>query len=61
MVSVLAVLDLSLVAVNTHQVQVFAKSMERLTKTDVLDSRVAAYFTGAVRPEARPLPDQQAR
>jgi transposase len=59
--SALAILGVSVVVVNPRQVRDFAKSTGRLAKTDVLDARVLAHFAEAVKPEPRPLPDEQAR
>jgi transposase len=59
--SALAVLGVPIVVVNLRQVRDFAKSTGRLAKTDALDARVLAHFAEAVRPEPRPLPDEQAR
>ncbi len=57
----LAVQGVPVVVVNPRQVRDFAKSTGRLAKTDVLDARVIAHFAEAVRPEPRPLPDEQAK
>jgi len=57
----LAVQGIPVVVVNPRQVRDFAKSTGRLAKTDVLDARVLAHFGEAVRPEPRPLPDEQAK
>ncbi len=59
--SALAVLGVPIAVVNPRQVRDFAKSTGRLAKTDALDARVLAHFAEAVRPEPRPLPDEQAR
>ena len=59
--SALAVLGVPVVVINPRQVRDFAKSTGRLAKTDVLDARVLAHFAEAVKPEPRPLPDEQAR
>jgi len=56
----LAVQGVPVVVVNPRQVRDFAKSTGRLAKTDVLDARAIAHFAEAVRPEPRPLPDEQA-
>jgi transposase len=45
--------------VNPRQVRDFAKAMGQLAKTDALDAAVIAHFAEAVRPEPRPLPDEQ--
>jgi transposase len=39
----------------------FAKAVGKLAKTDTLDAKVLAHFAEAVRPEPRPLPDEQAQ
>ena len=44
--------------VNARQVRDFAKALGRLAKTDRIDADVLAHFSEAVRPEARPLPDE---
>ncbi|MDA1279408.1 MAG: IS110 family transposase [Chloroflexi bacterium] len=59
--SALAVRGIAVAVVNPRQVRDFAKSIGRLAKTDVLDARVLAHFAEAVKPEPRPLPDEQAR
>ena len=59
--SALAVPGMPSVVVNPRQVRDFAKSTGRLAKTDALDARVLAHFAETVRPEPRPLPDEQAR
>ncbi len=56
----LVVQGVPVVVVNPRQVRDFAKSTGRLAKTDVLDARAIAHFAEAVRPEPRPLPDEQA-
>ena len=47
--------------VNPRQVRDFAKATGILAKTDRLDARVLARFGEAVRPQARPLPDESAQ
>lgn len=47
--------------VNPRQVRDFAKAVGKLAKTDTLDAKVLAHFAEAVRPEPRPLPDEQAQ
>lgn len=47
--------------VNPRQVRDFAKSTGQFEKTDRLDAAMLARFAEAVKPEARPLPDQQQR
>lgn len=45
--------------VNPRQVRDFAKAVGKLAKTDAIDAAVIAHFAEAVRPEPRPLPDEQ--
>lgn len=46
--------------VNPRQVRDFGRATGQLAKTDVLDAEVIARFAEAVRPEPRPLPDNEA-
>jgi transposase len=61
LVAELGVADLPVVVVNPRQVRDFAKATGRLAKTDVIDARVLGHFGEAIRPEVRPLPDEQTR
>lgn len=45
-------------AVNPRNVRDFAKSLGRLAKTDAIDARILALFAERVRPQWRPLPDE---
>lgn len=56
----LAGAGLPVAVVNPRQIRDFARATGQLAKTDVLDARVIALFAAAVRPAARPVPDQQA-
>ena len=47
--------------VNPRQIRAYARAVGQLAKTDRLDARVIALFAEAVRPAARPVPDEQAR
>ena len=47
--------------VNPRQIRDFARATGQLAKTDALDARVIALFAEAVRPIARPVPDEHAR
>lgn len=58
-VSALATADLPVVVVNPRQVRDFAKATGRLAKTDRIDAEVLAHFAVSVRPEIRPLKDEQ--
>ena len=49
---------LSVAVVNPRQVRDFAKSINRLAKTDNIDAVVLAKFAKAVQPEARPIKDE---
>jgi transposase len=59
--SALLAAGLPVVVVNPRQVRDFAKALGRLAKTDALDAAVLARFAAAIRPELRPMPDEQAR
>lgn len=47
------------VAVNPRQARDFAKAIGRLAKTDAIDAAVLALFADRIRPEVRPLRDEQ--
>lgn len=57
----LAAADLPVVVVNPRQVRDFAKAQGRLAKTDRIDALVLANFGRAMRPQVRPLKDEQTR
>lgn len=61
LVAALAAAQLPVVVVNPRQVRKFAESLGQLAKTDRLDAHLLARFGEAVRPQIRPLPDEQAR
>jgi transposase len=52
---------LPLAVVNPRQIRDFARATGKLAKTDALDAAAIAHFAEAVRPEPRPLPDEQAQ
>ena len=56
----LAAAGLPVAIVNPRQVRKFAGALGRLAKTDAIDAAVIAHFAQAVRPTARPLPDDLA-
>ena len=56
---VLAAAGVPVVVVNPRQVRDFAKATGRLAKTDALDAQTLAHFAEVIRPELRPLPDEQ--
>jgi transposase len=53
--------DLPAMAVNPRNVRDFARSLGKLAKTDRIDAIVLARFAQAVRPELRPIADEQTR
>ena len=57
----LAAAGLRVAVVNPRQVRDFAKATGRLAKTDRIDARVIAAFGEAIKPEIRPLADEDAR
>lgn len=57
--SSLSVAGLPVVVVNPRQVRNFAKALGKLAKTDAIDALVIARFAEAVKPEVRPLQDDQ--
>ena len=59
-VTALALRGIPVAVVNPRQVRDFAKALGRLAKTDAIDAEVLARFGEAVRPEPRPIPDEQA-
>src|SRR6202158_5022220 len=59
--SALAAAGIAVAIVNPRQVRDFARATGRLAKTDRLDAEVLARFGEAIRPEARPLANEQAQ
>ena len=57
----LATAGLPLVVMNPRQIRSFAQAVGLKAKTDPLDAAVIARFGQAIRPEPRPLADEQAR
>lgn len=45
--------------VNPREVRDFAKATKKLAKTDSIDAQVLAHFAAAIKPEPRPLSDEQ--
>ncbi len=60
-VAALAAAGLPVAVVNPRQARDFARATGKLAKTDELDARALAHFAEAVKPEVRPVPDEQAR
>jgi transposase len=59
--ALLASAGLPVAVVNPRQIRDYARAIGQLAKTDTLDARVIALFAEAVRPAARPVPDEQAQ
>ena len=57
----LAGAQLPLVVINPAQIRHFAQAVGKRAKSDPIDAAVIARFAEAVKPEPRPLPDQEAR
>lgn len=53
--------DMPVAVVNPRQARDFARATGKLAKTDAIDAAALAHFAEAVRPEVRPLPDEQTR
>jgi transposase len=60
-VAALAGAGLPVSAVNPRQARDFAKGFGLLAKTDAVDAAALALFAEKVRPQPRPLPDEQAQ
>jgi transposase len=60
-VAALGAAGLPVIVVNPRQVRSFAKAVGRLAKTDVIDAQVLALFAATIKPELRPLKDEQTR
>jgi transposase len=58
--SALAAARLPLAVVNPRQIRDFARAIGRLAKTDALDAEVIAHFAEAVRPDPRPVAEEEA-
>jgi transposase len=55
----LAAATLPVIVINPRQVRDFAKASARLAKTDRIDAAVLVAFAQAIKPEVRPLKDEQ--
>ena len=58
-VAALGSASLPVIVVNPRQIRDFAKALGRIAKTDRIDAQVLALFGAAIRPELRPLKDEQ--
>ena len=47
--------------VNPRETRDFARATKKLAKTDRIDAKVLAHFAAAIRPEPRPMSDEQAQ
>lgn len=61
LVAALGRAKLPVVVVNPRQARDFAKAIGRLAKTDSIDADVLAQFGEAVKPEVRPLKDEDSQ
>lgn len=61
LVSALAVVGLPVAVINPRQARDFAKAIGYLAKTDQVDAFVLAKFGSMVKPEPRPIKDEQLR
>ena len=59
LVAELGAAQLPVVVVNPRQVRDFARATGQLAKTDALYARMLALFAERIRPQVRPLPDEQ--
>jgi transposase len=59
LVAALGSAALPVIVVNPRQVRDFARALGRIAKTDVIDATVLALFAAAIKPELRPLKDEQ--
>lgn len=50
---------LAVAVVNPRQTRKFAGALGRLAKSDTIDAADIAHFAEAIRPEPRPMPDEQ--
>ena len=57
----LASAGLPLAVINPRQIRAFAQAVGKRAKTDPLDAQVIARFAQAVRPDPRPIADEEAQ
>lgn len=58
---ILSAEGLPVVVVNPRQIRDFAKATGKLAKTDRIDAKIIARFAEAIKPEPRPLKDDEAQ
>jgi transposase len=61
LVAALAIGGIPQVVINPRQVRDFARATGELAKTDAIDARIIALFAERIRPEVRPLKDEETR
>jgi transposase len=61
LVAALAIAGIPLVVINPRQVRDFARATGELAKSDAIDARIIALFADRIRPEVRPLKDEDTR
>jgi len=59
--SALASAGLPVVVMNPRQIRDFAKATGKLAKTDRIDAQILALFADKIRPQTKPLKDEQER
>jgi transposase len=59
--AMLSAAGLAVAVVNPRQVRDFAKATGQLAKSDRIDALVLAHFAEAIRPQVRPMADEQTR
>ncbi len=57
----LAAAEIPVVIANPRQVRDFARATGQLAKTDAVDAHILSLFAERIRPQVRPLPDEDAR
>lgn len=60
-VAALAAAGIPLAVMNPRQVRDFARATGELAKSDAIDARIIALFAEKIRPEVRPLKDEETR
>ncbi|WP_420127155.1 IS110 family transposase [Longimicrobium sp.] len=61
LVAALAVVGIPQVVINPRQIRDFARATGELAKSDAIDARIIALFADRIRPEVRPLKDEETR
>jgi len=53
--------EIACAVINPREGRDFAKATKRLAKTDTIDASVLAHFAAVIKPEPRPMSDEQTR